>query len=354
MPCMVTYLHPFRLVSDTGFADWQVTLEQVNRASWDHIPPHEIIGGIDVGLPEPYHMVISRDGAVGLPPLEKLRTNQAGVEFFNRAFAALLLGGGYCEAISLDNLEAGFIVDWRFLRVNTFGPASPNRFHRMVRSRQASPIEAIALLNPQTIQLAEINKAMKTGRAILEAIPELSGEFLLKGTTGIARTDWSSALANLWIIVEQVTSHLWKSRIIQPAKEGAPIPGRADQLSDTRTWTIAARHELLHRLGIIPESLLAKLAEARKARNELSHMGTHPTSASAHAAFASATGLLEIVAVDFPLLRLNLNEHLLSDPFAPRDSSDIQVTHWMKILKLPGEEEIEELFRKERASDEGA
>jgi hypothetical protein len=65
---------------------------------------------------------------------------------------------------------------------------------------------------------------MAAGRSVLEALPELSGEFLLKGGTGIARRDWGAALANLWIVVEQITSSLWERRIVRLAQAPDPIP----------------------------------------------------------------------------------------------------------------------------------
>src|SRR5262245_22386111 len=104
VPAMVIYLHPFRMIESDDHAKWDVTIEQVNRMSWDYVKLHEIVGGVDVGLPPPYHMVIGRDGALALPPIPELRSDQQAVEFFNRCLAALLLGGVYCEAIQLDNL----------------------------------------------------------------------------------------------------------------------------------------------------------------------------------------------------------------------------------------------------------
>ena len=56
-------------------------------------------------------------------------------------------------------------------------------------------------------------RAAHKGRLALEGVPGVRGEFLLKGATGFARRDWGTALANLWIVVEQLTTHLWYSKI---------------------------------------------------------------------------------------------------------------------------------------------
>jgi len=105
VPALIAYLNPFRIIEkDHASEPWSASIEQVNESNWDYVALHEIIGGVDVGLESPYHMVIARDGALALPPIPKLRFDQAAVEYFNHCLAALLLGGIYCEAINLDGL----------------------------------------------------------------------------------------------------------------------------------------------------------------------------------------------------------------------------------------------------------
>jgi hypothetical protein len=352
VPCMVAFIHPFRIVNASESPPWDVTVEDVNRHAWDYVALHELVGGANVGLPEPYHMLVSRDGGVALPPLPQLRNDQEAVEFYNRCFAAMLLGGVYCEAISLDGLDFGSIIDWKYVRVHTSAPAAANRFHQLIRLQRASAYEAIALSAPRTVLVTDLCAAVTVGRAILDAVPELSGEFLLKGVTGIARRDWGAALANLWIIIEQISSRLWEIRMVKPAQAPDPIPGRADQLSDPRTWTIAVRHELLHQIGVLSRETLVKLSTARKARNALAHNGKHPTAAAAQAAYGAVTELLQVAVPELPipLLSLDIANHGLSDPFAPREPVKLNPTHWMEIPKLPGEAELERLEAKHRVA----
>src|SRR5438128_6852819 len=120
-PALVTYLQPFRIVADDGDQSWNVTIEQVNRGIWDYVKLHEIVGGIDVGLESPYHMIVCFDGGLALPPIPELRSVPRAVEFFNRCLGALLLGGIYCEAVTLDHIETGRILDWKYLRANFLG-----------------------------------------------------------------------------------------------------------------------------------------------------------------------------------------------------------------------------------------
>src|SRR5680860_1670826 len=153
--CMVAFLHPFRLVNGLSSPAWDVSVEDINQSEWDYVELHRVVGGLDVGMAAPYHMVVARDGAMALPPLESLRSDQEAVEFFNRSFAALLLGGIYCEAIGLDGLDIGSIIDWSYLRVHTLAPAAANRFHHLVRLKGASPFEAIGLVGARSVSIDE-------------------------------------------------------------------------------------------------------------------------------------------------------------------------------------------------------
>lgn len=354
VPCMIAYLHPFRLVDAENEKAWDATIEQINSGSWDYVALHKLVGGIDVGLEKPYHLVVGRDGALALPPLDQLRSPQAAVETFNRHLAALLLGGIYCEAITPDGLDLGSIIDWTYIRSQRTGLAAPNRFHDHVRRSQASPLEAIALSNPRRVSVNALNEAMRAGLRMLAAVPTVRGEYLLKGTTGLARLDWGAALANLWIIVEQLIAFLWEKHVVTPTLAADRSKARRSQLADTRTWTAAARIEMLVQKDVIAQDTAKALAVARKARNDLHHSGAHPTAAVAQAAYEGMTGLL-IVALDGqrpPLVDLDLADHGLSDPFAPPSRLPAEPTHWMEIPKLPGEEELEraeaKMFRNHR------
>jgi hypothetical protein len=105
---MMAYLHPFRLVESEGLALWHASIEQIYAHRWDYVAFHELVSGIDVGPEPPYYLVVRRDGALGLPPLDNLRSTKATVEFFHRRLVRLLLGG-----ITSDNLDLGSIIDWQ-------------------------------------------------------------------------------------------------------------------------------------------------------------------------------------------------------------------------------------------------
>jgi hypothetical protein len=344
VPCLIAYLDPFRIVETDTFAPLQVSIEDVNTLNWDYVKLHEIVGGIDVGLQAPYHLVVARDGALALPPIKELQADHESVEFFNRCLAGFLIGGVYCEAISSDCLDLGSVIDWKYVRSHRTGHAAPNRFHEQIRYRKASALEAILLMDARTVPFSALETAMKTGLSVLDEITRLRGDLLLKGVTGIARRDWSAGLSNLWIVIEQLVSHIWNSAIIKKAEAAGSPKARRDQLADNRTWTVAVKLELLHQLGHLSAEALQELSAARKARNDLAHEGHTPLEASALSAFSGVRHLVKVILPHkhIPLFDLDLADHAISDPFAPGPKA-VEPKYWMAIPKLPGEEELERL-----------
>ena len=176
VPCMAAFISPFRIVNAADSVPWEPTIEDVNKRRWDYAELHRLVGGVDVGLPAPYHMVVARDGAVGLPVMPPTKDIYSATEQFNRCFAALLVGGVYCEAINPDGLEFGFVLDWKYLRLQLGSQAAPDVFHRQVRLQMAPPSEAASLVGPRAIEMAAIEAAMRAGRSVLERVPEISPE----------------------------------------------------------------------------------------------------------------------------------------------------------------------------------
>lgn len=78
VPCMIAFLHPFRLVDVDGVAAWKAPIEQIN-GGWDYVALHRLVGG-DVGLEPPYPLVVGRDGALALPHLANLRSVQSAAK----------------------------------------------------------------------------------------------------------------------------------------------------------------------------------------------------------------------------------------------------------------------------------
>ena len=344
VPCMIAYLHPFRVVQADGQPTWNATIDQINHRDWDYAALHEVVGGIDVGLQSPYHLAVGRDGALALPPIDGLRSTQAAVEFFNRCLAGLLLGGVYCEAINPDGLDLGSIIDWTYIRAHRYRPrqqqtGSTNTFVIARRTRWRQSLWCIH------VRLGSPTPGCCGGSVheLYDTVPLVRGEYLLRGTTGLARLDWGSSLANLWIVVEQLVAELWERKVVAPTLEADPFKARRSELMDTRSWTASTRIEMLYQKGVINLDTIRALSKARKARNDLHHSGQHPSPDDARAAYQGVTGLVVVALGDErpPLFDLDLTDHALVDPFAPPQRLPGEPTHWMEIPKLPGELELE-------------
>jgi hypothetical protein len=133
---------------------------------------------------------------------------------------------------------------------------------------------------------------------------------------------------------------------MEPGAAPRPTGARRKQLADTRTWSVSARIELLHQKGVLPLSVVSLLSDARKARNALAHEGSMVSLEDAATSFDAVKALLKIaLGTDgLPLFGLDLSDHSMSDPFQPPKMRG-EPTHWMKILTLPGEEELWKLSR---------
>ena len=357
IPALVSYLHPFTIIANDDDKSWNVTVEQVNRGTWDYVKPHEIVGQIDVGLTPPLSMVVGFDGALGLPPIPELMSVPKAVEFFNRCLGAILLGGIYCEAVTLDHVERGTILDWKYLRSAGSGLSFANQFHAGLRTRMASIRDAIFLVEPRRTPFARLQIAAKNGFDILSVVPTLTPEFLLKGVTAMARQDWTGAVANLWVIVEQLTEYLWSREVLGDLLiSQSPIPGRREQLRDARTWTAATKQEMLYQKGCYGIEVLRSLCATRKSRNALVHQGSHPDSAAAVCAFASVKGLFIAASpggMHIPLFELNLDDHAVSDPFR-KPPTISEAAYWHYIPMLPNEIDINREERKPEPDDASA
>jgi len=152
----------------------------------------------------------------------------------------------------------------------------------------------------------------------------MGGEYLLRGAAGMARRDWGSALANLWIVTEQLLEALWTREVVEPARALDSNKARKDQLNDNRAWSAATRIEMLYQKGVFDLSTLAALSKARKARNDLAHRGEHPSDNDANACYNGIRSLIGVVLANdtLPLLSLDLANHALSDPFARTKHGD--------------------------------
>jgi hypothetical protein len=290
MPVIVGVPAPLRLVAREGGDQWSVTLDDVNRSTYDWVKLSRVSGAFDGNI-APFAMLICFDGSLVIPALPEFPHKQRAVEVFNRVLAELLLGGEYTEAIMPVDVCPGVILPTGYVRISTMGAGATSRLHVSLRSGEASQTDSIALLGTHPVPIKDIEAKVHRGRAVLSAVPTLSPDLFLAGTTHFVREQWSEALVALWTSTEQLLTHLWEVHIRAAATEG--IPGRKAFLADYRTWPVSSRIEVLFQRGIIGETLYRELDSARKARNAFIHDGRSP---SVEASIAAIRGVFDLLA----------------------------------------------------------
>jgi len=248
----------------------KITLEQINTNSYNGEKLSEIVMNLvikDYDMPA----VISYDGAIAIPR-DKTHSSQASaVKTLNKILGAIFLGGIDVKAIDYNTLECGTLAEGGKSVFSYF----PSAYTRL-RHNWASLSERIVLNHPKIIRIVEFQAAYSVGNQLLDSIQNFSPVFLLQGYSALQNRNLSDALSNLWIVVEQLTSHIWENKFlvkndIHPEK----IQGRKKSLKDDKdTWSIAVKHELLYQTNFLSIDCYDALSQARKARNNLVHKGT--------------------------------------------------------------------------------
>lgn len=109
------------------------------------------------------------------------------------------------------------------------------------------------------------------------------------------------ALTFLWVVVEEITDHLWLQNIIDNVT-GENSKKRKEMLKDTRTYIISVKQEILLQIGILDEKIYNNIFEIRQARNKLVHEGKLISESKATLLFETVKELLALVSktnIDF-------------------------------------------------------
>jgi hypothetical protein len=216
--CWVAYLYPFTIIVPDGEQPLAVPLEEINRNTYDHGRLCRIIGTSPVRDLTGLSLLICYDGALALPATGKYLRKEAAVNYFNYLLACLLLGGSRPEAVDTRDVVSGTLHESRLIWPVDFGNSASSLMHAKLRMRLGSSIDNIILSNPAHIYLSDFRQQLKTGEKIFVKIRNLTPTFLITGFTELKYNNWSTALSNLWICIEQLTDFLWKERIIPQQK----------------------------------------------------------------------------------------------------------------------------------------
>lgn len=152
---------------------------------------------------------------------------------------------------------------------------------------------------PLNVTVSHFLSTYARGRDLLDKIAGVSPTLLLRGYTELRYQNYVDALANLWIVTEQLTELLWRNDFLADGKNhpAIDISNRRKALrEDGRTWSISVRQEILFQKGILGDESFAALFTARKARNDLVHAGKSPPAQIVQSLFAAIIDLVEILS----------------------------------------------------------
>lgn len=293
----VTYLIPFQVIRPDQAPPYSVSLDQINTNTYQHGVLSEVV----ITIPEPQFeqlpLLVCFDGGLALPVIAPYDRIENAINRFNRVLCALLLDGIEVEAIDSRHVVSGSLYQSTHVWPVNDGQSLDVHLHAAMRTRVASSFDSILLHKPKNILVSELLQAYQSGNTILDAIPNLSPTFLLRGHTELKYKNWSDALASLWIAVEQLTDHLWEHTFLKdPKRQLSTIPKRFKSLrEDSRTWSLVVRQEILWQMGVLPSQTYELLFPSRQARNNLIHEGAPPDSETVRGLYEAVLQLIEII-----------------------------------------------------------
>ena len=328
----VSYITPFRLIIPDNQKPYEFTLDEINANNYNHGKLCKIVGMLpELGLPN-IHMVVCYDGALAIPRIGLYQKLENAVDFYNKIFCQLLLGGLFCEAVDKRDVVSGQLYEKRSIWPVNLGESASSNLHSKLRMRVGGTMDTIMLASPKFLHFSEFEKSVNFGKVVFEKISNLSPTYLIKGVTEIKYRNWALALSSLWITIEQLIEFLWQKNFIQNDKFHPPvlIEGRLKTLKeDHRTWSSSVKQEILFQTNIITPDLFLKLYPIRQARNNLLHSGKNVESNIAFAAYESVMELLLICSNldELPMENLTLEKVNIKEA----DTQEIGFEDWIEL-----------------------
>ncbi len=273
-PAWVSFLFPpYTIVLPDSEDIGNISFEQASLKFYDNEKLSAVVTALPLRKAENIPALITYDGAIAIPRNADYPSTEIAIESINRILCASLLGGIHVEAIDARGLVCGSLYREKDIFVN-----NPT-FHGRLRHKDASVQELFStLMHPRIVRVSELNNAYLHGIKVLEAISNFSPIFLLRGYSALLYRNWNDALSNLWIVVEQLTWHVWEKHFLSDATlHPKSMKTRLKSLKDdNRTWSISVKHELLWQTKFISEECYVSLSLARQSRNDLVHKGGIP------------------------------------------------------------------------------
>lgn len=264
-PCWVGYVSPFKIIVPDGEQPLEIPLEEINSNTYNHGNLCRIVEKLPLNEIDGFSTLVCYDGAIAVPKFGRLSLKENAVNFYNRLFTALLLGGIMCEAVDKRDIVSGSLHENRAVWPVDLGDSASSHLHAKLRMRNASNLDSILLLKPNYVFLADFIHALEVGSRVLGAVKNFTPTFLIRGVTEISYKNWATALSNLWISVEQIIDFIWGKEFLGIDKfNSVDIPSRSKNMrDDNRTWSMSVKQELLYQSGLLSAANYASRAVLR-------------------------------------------------------------------------------------------
>jgi hypothetical protein len=332
LPCLIVATGPFTTITLSEDDRLDTTLQQINSHEYDRVRLCRTTMEVDVGLGS-LPALLSYTAAWIFPPIKGV-TPQRAIDLVNQAHFELLLGGVRFDSAAPEDVSQGYTYHTGYFMtaggLTATNGVNLSRLHGLLAG-DVSTFDSIALFQPRTYTVAEINAALARGRSIAKHAPELNPTIVLDGLTALKNRRTTSALIFLWTASEALLAGLWERHVIP---KGSGVSGRKAFI-DGRDWTAAHKAEVLFQLGLFDENLYGQINQVRKARNQAAHNG-QPSDWSI--CLLAAELVFSLLSLLVPEEDVQGVRALGQSYRAPNDEPKAQPVAWRHFPAVPGNE----------------
>ena len=345
IPIIIGNSAPFRLVlRETD--KWEPSIEEINNLKYDYVLLHRLSSFIDIGI-APFSMAIGFDGSLILPALPEYKSREAAADTLNRTLGIMLLGGVYSESVSPIDISYGRLFVKGYYSISGGGSGHNANFHRDIQNKYVGKLDSIKLMNPPVVLESDLQSAYKKGSEIYSKLGSLSAGLFLNGVSHFVKHQWVEALVSIWTSIEQLINLIWQNEIVRKAANSEQkITGRTNFLKDDhRTWTVAARIEMLFQNNYFKIEEYQLLNGIRKSRNEFIHKGIVPNESVLQNTMEVAFRIMSLIitkyshtnSLDYARDNILKNQRGELYPKKTKFEKD-EVKFWMNIPPIPGDD----------------
>lgn len=271
-----TYFYPLCLL---GQPDWHDAYSATEVVASAQVESTEILitrmSGLFVRPPQELSNPYTEPPET--PPADdleaKLAFEEDAAQAFNRVICEFCLCGVVSQPVSPVHISFGLLIEGHALVLVGSGG------RELYTERSIGPITALRdgtwRLWPLHSASVLENATLLTSTDKLAAISQSVPEFVAGAHALYSQRQMNEALADSWLVCEQLLNHLWLQYRGQMTDRS-----RKKRLGDNRTYSASVKLEVLRTAGVLPDPLYRALHKARAHRNDLMHGATNSLDAT--------------------------------------------------------------------------